>query len=159
MDGQCKGYDQWLVVAVALAVGIPVITSSGVGKSEYFMDVFKNTPVHMALAAGIFHQKEAGIDEVKAYMPANGVPAQICKQGNDSVAVFMEHKRSDDGAEQDRRSRVYNPLHTYACSTSRITNFNRNKSYKYYGPCTIDYTCEHSSSCTSAFLLKINLVV
>jgi len=79
MDGQCKGYDHLLMVAVASAVGIPVIASSGAGKPEHFTDVFKNTPVHAALAAGMFHRKEVGIDEVKTHMAANGVPARICE--------------------------------------------------------------------------------
>mmetsp|Transcript_24185 Transcript_24185/g.55003 ORF Transcript_24185/g.55003 Transcript_24185/m.55003 type:complete len:86 (-) Transcript_24185:783-1040(-) len=78
MDGQCQGYDHALMRAVTESVGIPVIASSGAGKPRHFTDVFKDTTVQAALAAGMFHRKEVGIDEVKAHMLENGVLARTC---------------------------------------------------------------------------------
>ena len=55
------------------AVGIPVIASSGAGGGEHFVEVFRETNVSAALAAGIFHRGEVKIDEVKDAMLAAGV--------------------------------------------------------------------------------------
>lgn len=41
------------------------------------MQVFKATGAAAALAAGIFHRKEVGIDEVKHHMAGNQVPTRI----------------------------------------------------------------------------------
>ena len=41
------------------------------------MQVFKRTSAAAALAAGIFHRREVGIDEVKAHMAANGLPTRV----------------------------------------------------------------------------------
>jgi len=76
MDGQCQGFDLALMNAVSGAVTIPVIASSGAGKPEHFRTVFSETGVQAALAAGMFHRKEVGIDEVKKHMHANGVPSR-----------------------------------------------------------------------------------
>ena len=47
---------------------LPVIASSSAGCAEHFLEVFEKTPAEAALAAGIFHQKEVPIGEVKAYL-------------------------------------------------------------------------------------------
>jgi glutamine amidotransferase/cyclase len=73
MDGQCQGYDLALMRAVASAVTIPVIASSGAGKESHFRDVFIKTRVEAALAAGMFHRKEVEIESVKAHLRSNGV--------------------------------------------------------------------------------------
>mmetsp|Transcript_24455 Transcript_24455/g.45953 ORF Transcript_24455/g.45953 Transcript_24455/m.45953 type:complete len:563 (+) Transcript_24455:117-1805(+) len=73
MDGQGNGYDLELMKAVTEAVGIPVIASSGAGGGEHFVEVFRETNVSAALAAGIFHRGEVKIDEVKDAMLAAGV--------------------------------------------------------------------------------------
>ena len=54
-------------------VSIPVIASSGAGNSSHFVEVFKKTQVEAALAAGIFHRREVGIDEVKSALVAEGI--------------------------------------------------------------------------------------
>jgi imidazole glycerol phosphate synthase subunit HisF len=41
------------------------------------LQVFKATGAAAALAAGIFHRKEVGIDEVKLHMAENQVPTRI----------------------------------------------------------------------------------
>lgn len=60
-DGSGRGFDLDLVRMVREAVGIPVVASSGAGKVEHFGEVFEETNVEAALAAGIFHRKEVPI--------------------------------------------------------------------------------------------------
>jgi imidazole glycerol-phosphate synthase len=57
-------------------VSIPVIASSGAGSPQHFTEVFEGTRASAALAAGIFHRKEVGIDEVKEHMAAAGLPTR-----------------------------------------------------------------------------------
>lgn len=76
MDGQGKGYDLALITAVQEAVSVPVIASSGAGAAEHFVEVFHNTPVHAALAAGIFHRNEVSIIEVKDAVAAANIPVR-----------------------------------------------------------------------------------
>jgi len=75
MDGQCQGFDHPLMKVVSRAVTIPVIASSGAGKPEHLTDVFQETGVQAALAAGMFHRKEVEIEAVKEHMRQNGIPA------------------------------------------------------------------------------------
>ncbi|OBZ79250.1 Imidazole glycerol phosphate synthase hisHF [Grifola frondosa] len=58
-------FDLDLVGLVRRSVRIPVVASSGAGSKEHFVQVFEATGVEAALAAGIFHRREVGIDEVK----------------------------------------------------------------------------------------------
>lgn len=67
-DGTNLGYDIELINAVAEAVSIPVIASSGAGKVEHFHEVFSETDAESALAAGIFHRREVPIGELKNYL-------------------------------------------------------------------------------------------
>lgn len=67
-DGTNAGFDIELVAAVKKAVGIPVIASSGAGCPEHFHEVFGQTDVESALAAGIFHRREVPIQSVKAHL-------------------------------------------------------------------------------------------
>ncbi|KAI0735073.1 imidazole glycerol phosphate synthase HisHF [Earliella scabrosa] len=69
-DGTGLGYDLDLVELVRRNVRIPVVASSGAGKADHFVEVFRKTNVEAALAAGIFHRREVGIDEVKAALRA-----------------------------------------------------------------------------------------
>jgi glutamine amidotransferase/cyclase len=54
-------------------VTIPVIASSGAGCPEHFSQVFKETDVEAALAAGIFHRKEVPIAAVKDHLKDSGI--------------------------------------------------------------------------------------
>ncbi len=65
-DGSNSGFDLELIRAVKGAVAIPVIASSGAGSAAHFLEVFTETDVDAALAAGIFHREEVSIAEVKA---------------------------------------------------------------------------------------------
>ena len=67
-DGTNLGFDLELIRAVKQAVSIPVIASSGAGRPEHFLEVFKETDVESALAAGIFHRREVPISEVKEFL-------------------------------------------------------------------------------------------
>ena len=67
-DGMNQGYDMDLLKMVKGAVKIPVIASSGAGKVEHFDQVFKETGVEAALAAGIFHRNEVSIAQVKQHL-------------------------------------------------------------------------------------------
>jgi len=64
-DGSGLGFDLDLINLVKNAVRIPVVSSSGAGGVGDFEEVFRETGTEAALAAGIFHRGEVGIDEVK----------------------------------------------------------------------------------------------
>jgi glutamine amidotransferase/cyclase len=72
-DGTGLGFDLGLIQAVADAVSIPVIASSGAGRVEHFSEVFAATGVEAALAAGIFHREEVPIAAVKDHLRAQGI--------------------------------------------------------------------------------------
>jgi glutamine amidotransferase/cyclase len=64
-DGTGLGFDHDLIGLVKRAVTIPVVASSGAGTKQHFERVFVETGVEAALAAGIFHRGEVGIQEIK----------------------------------------------------------------------------------------------
>lgn len=72
-DGTNSGFDLELVNLVRKAVTIPVIASSGAGCPEHFSEVFAKTGAEAALAAGIFHRREVGINEVKSHLATQGI--------------------------------------------------------------------------------------
>jgi glutamine amidotransferase/cyclase len=76
MDGQCQGFDHALMKAVSNAVSIPVIASSGAGNEQHFTNVFTETNVQAALAAGMFHRKEVEISSVKQHMTNHSIPSR-----------------------------------------------------------------------------------
>ena len=76
-DGTNLGFDIELIRAVKNAVNIPVIASSGAGKPEHFVEVFVETDVESALAAGIFHRKEVEIEEVKRCCQNGGIEVRL----------------------------------------------------------------------------------
>ena len=64
-DGSNRGYDFELINMVKGAVQIPVIASSGAGKPQHFVEVFKKTSTDAALGAGMFHRGEYSVKDVK----------------------------------------------------------------------------------------------
>ncbi len=72
-DGTNSGFDLELIRQVSRAVSIPVIASSGAGRVEHFSEVFLETDVEAALAAGIFHRREVPISAVKEHMRSVGI--------------------------------------------------------------------------------------
>lgn len=77
MDGQGYGYDVPLINAVQAAVSVPVIASSGAGQTIHFSQVFRESDVLAALAAGIFHRNELKIADVKCHLQAESIPCRI----------------------------------------------------------------------------------
>ncbi|KAJ3220099.1 Histidine biosynthesis bifunctional protein hisB [Dinochytrium kinnereticum] len=71
-DGTNSGFDLELLSDVKSSVTIPVIASSGAGRPEHFSEVFKETNVDAALAAGIFHRQEVPINAVKEHVKKEG---------------------------------------------------------------------------------------
>ena len=77
-DGSGRGFDLDLINLVKHAVSIPVIASSGAGHPQDFVEVFRETQAEAALAAGIFHRREVGIDEVKLAVGKSGQAVRQC---------------------------------------------------------------------------------
>lgn len=78
-DGSGLGFDLDLVNIVKGAVSIPVVSSSGAGSADDFVEVFRETSTEAALAAGIFHRGEVGIDQVKKTLEEKGMAVRRCK--------------------------------------------------------------------------------
>ncbi len=78
-DGTKAGYDIPLLGAISKKVRISIIASSGAGRTEDFLEVFKQTSIEAALAASIFHFKEVSIPELKNYLKSKGVAVRITK--------------------------------------------------------------------------------
>ncbi len=83
-DGTGAGFDLELIKLVKGSVGIPVIASSGAGCVEHFAELFKETGVEAALAAGIFHRREVSIESVKSYLYAQGIETR----GGDGISAL-----------------------------------------------------------------------
>lgn len=75
-DGTNSGFEIELINQVKENVKIPVIASSGAGCVEHFSELFKETRVDAALAAGIFHRGEVSIAAVKDHISESGVCAR-----------------------------------------------------------------------------------
>lgn len=75
-DGTKDGFDLEFCNAICNAVNIPVIASGGCGSIEHFSEVFEETKVDAALAASIFHYKEATVDDVKAHLKEKNIPVR-----------------------------------------------------------------------------------
>jgi glutamine amidotransferase/cyclase len=76
-DGTGLGFDSALVNLVKKSVKIPVVASSGAGKKEHFVEVFNETDVEAALAAGIFHREEVTIEETKNALHDAGINVRL----------------------------------------------------------------------------------
>lgn len=109
-DGQAKGFDRQLIDLVRSNVSIPVVASSGAGSAKHFTDVFSLRPlerngshdaspssVEAALAAGIFHRKEVGIDQVKDALYAQGLPVrrEATDQGAGAVVQQVTNQEKE----------------------------------------------------------------
>ena len=76
-DGTGTGFDLELIRAVSDAVTIPVIASSGAGGPAHFAEVFDETDVEAALAAGIFHRREVPIASVKDHLRQQAIEVRF----------------------------------------------------------------------------------
>ena len=75
-DGTKSGYDIAMLNAVCQTVNIPVIASGGCGSIQDIVDVFEQTTSDAALVASLFHYGEVPVDDVKASMQQNNIPAR-----------------------------------------------------------------------------------
>jgi cyclase len=76
-DGTRAGFDCELTAAVSSAVNIPVIASGGAGGFEHFAEVFTAGRADAALAASIFHFNEHGVEALKDFLHARGIPVRL----------------------------------------------------------------------------------
>jgi len=72
-DGRGNGYDHVLISLAKRHTTIPIIASSGCGRAEHVVDVFRETGCEAALVAGVFHRGEVTVGEVKEKMKRAGV--------------------------------------------------------------------------------------
>ncbi|MEM1327525.1 MAG: imidazole glycerol phosphate synthase subunit HisF [Bacteroidota bacterium] len=76
-DGTKAGFANVATAHISETLNIPVIASGGAGKMEHFYDVFTEGKADAGLAASIFHFKEIGIGELKAYLKEKNVAVRI----------------------------------------------------------------------------------
>ncbi|MBE9594480.1 MAG: hypothetical protein IMF19_13500 [Proteobacteria bacterium] len=76
-DGTTDGYDIPITKAIAEAVYIPVIASSGVGTVEHLYEGFVNGAADACLAASIFHYGTYTVAEIKAYLMEKGISIRL----------------------------------------------------------------------------------
>jgi cyclase len=79
-DGTKRGYDLDLLRAVADRVSIPVIASGGGGSAEDLAAALRDGPdgghAQAALAASIFHFREATVGQIKRRLLELGIPVR-----------------------------------------------------------------------------------
>jgi imidazole glycerol-phosphate synthase subunit HisF len=80
-DGTQAGYDLALLGAVTTAVTVPVIASGGAGALSHFAAALVEGGASAALAASLFHYRQLGIGEVKAYLAERGIPVRPVAEG------------------------------------------------------------------------------
>ncbi|MBQ7653639.1 MAG: imidazole glycerol phosphate synthase subunit HisF [Clostridia bacterium] len=77
-DGVKKGFDIEMLRAVQEAVNVPVIASGGAGKTEDFVELFRQLPdLDAALAASVFHFGEIKINELKQVLKQNDILVRL----------------------------------------------------------------------------------
>jgi cyclase len=74
-DGTRDGYDVGLTQAVAAAVSIPVVASGGCGNAAHMADAFR-AGADAALAASLFHDRQATVAEAKVQVSQAGWPVR-----------------------------------------------------------------------------------
>jgi cyclase len=86
-DGTLAGYDLELTRTISEAVDVPVIASGGAGTVAHFVEAVTLGGADAALAASLFHDKKLTIQQVKAYMHAQGIPVRLVDAGSISQEV------------------------------------------------------------------------
>lgn len=76
-DGVRTGFDLAQLKEARRRLTVPLVASGGAGAPEHFVDVFRETDVSGALAAGMFHRRDASIGEVKAAVAAAGFEVRL----------------------------------------------------------------------------------
>ena len=75
-DGARTGYDLELTSAVAAAVSVPVVASGGAGSATHVRDVLRRGGADAALVAGILHDGETTVHDIKALLDDDGIPVR-----------------------------------------------------------------------------------
>lgn len=73
LDGVKKGYDIELYKYIKDSVKVPLIASGGAGSFEDFKNILELPYIDAALAAGVFHNKEILIPDLKNYLVNNHI--------------------------------------------------------------------------------------
>jgi imidazole glycerol phosphate synthase subunit HisF len=55
---------------------VPVVASGGAGKAEHLRDVLQKAGADAALVAGIFHDGNTSVAEVKRFLAAADIPVR-----------------------------------------------------------------------------------
>ena len=76
-DGVRDGYDIELLQSLETKCSIPMIASGGAGGPDDFINVFEQTNVDGALAAGIFLRNEFSVGQIKKALKTNKVNVRI----------------------------------------------------------------------------------
>jgi cyclase len=79
-DGQRRGFDLVLTVAVRNAVSVPVIASGGAGNAQHVADALRVTDG--ALIASIVHENPAGLVGLRREIEELGVALRPLKESN-----------------------------------------------------------------------------
>ena len=72
-DGARTGYDIELTRAVAARVGVPVVASGGAGSAAHVCEVLTVGAADAALVAGILHDGETTVKQIKRRMEERGI--------------------------------------------------------------------------------------
>lgn len=76
-DGTKNGFANDALAKLSDTINIPIIASGGAGAMPHFVDTFTTGKADAALAASIFHFKEIGIPELKAYLKHNNIIVRL----------------------------------------------------------------------------------
>lgn len=76
-DGVRNGFDVEQLRAARARLTIPLVASGGAGAPQHFVDVFEKADVSAALAAGLFHRREASVGDVKRAVSAAGIEVRL----------------------------------------------------------------------------------
>ncbi|MBA2656283.1 MAG: imidazole glycerol phosphate synthase subunit HisF [Tatlockia sp.] len=76
-DGVRQGYDLTQLLLARQRTKVPLIASGGAGKSEDFVEVFRQAKVDGALAASIFHHNILSVQDIKQELRLNNIEARL----------------------------------------------------------------------------------
>jgi cyclase len=76
-DGLRTGYDLQLTAQVVQLVSVPVIASGGAGSAEHLAEVLLRGGASGALVAGVLHDSEVTVGELKRFVKASGVAVRM----------------------------------------------------------------------------------
>jgi cyclase len=76
-DGMKGGYDLELLLRLRGVVSVPIVASGGAGNAAHLRDALLTGKADAVLAASIFHFGEMTIQELKAWLKAEGIPVRL----------------------------------------------------------------------------------